>query len=87
MIVFAAAAAKAVLLTLAVSSGWLYASCQSEMLVSIPNQPHLLNKYQINMGFSYFHGIGVLSGINILVPYQIDVVKSCGFSYKKIIFI
>ena len=22
-----------------------------------PNQPHLLNRYQINMGFSHFHGI------------------------------
>ena len=42
------------------------------------------------MGFSYFRGIGFLSGINILVPYRIefiDVVKSCGFSYKKIILI
>ena len=27
------------------------------------------------MGFSYFRGIGVISGKNILVPYQIDVVK------------
>ena len=53
----------------------------------IPNQPHLLNKYQINTSFSYFRGIGVLSGINISVPYQIDVVKLCGFIYKKIIFI
>ena len=25
----------------------------------IPNQPHLLNKCQINMGFSHFHGIWV----------------------------
>ena len=39
------------------------------------------------MGFSYFRGIGILSGINILVPHHIDVVKSCGFNYKKIIFI
>ena len=42
---------------------------------STPNQPHLLNKYQINMGFSYFHGIAILPGINILKPHQIDVVK------------
>ena len=39
------------------------------------------------MGISYFRGIGVFSGMNILVPYQIDVAKSYGFSYKKIIFI
>ena len=30
---------------------------------------------KINMGLSYFRGIGVLSGINILVPYHKDVVK------------
>ena len=36
-----------------------------------PNQPRLLNKYQINMGFSHFHGIW----ITIFVPYLIDVVK------------
>ena len=30
----------------------------------IPNQPHLLKKYQINMGFSYFNEIGILSGMN-----------------------
>ena len=40
-----------------------------------PNQPHLLNKYQINMGFAYFRWVGVLSGINVLAPYQIDVFK------------
>ena len=50
-----------------------------------PNQPHLLIKYQINMGFLYVHGIGILSGINILAPYQIDVVKWCGFSNRKLI--
>ena len=51
------------------------------------NQPNLLNKYYINKGFSYFRGSGALPGINTLVHYQIDVVKSGGFSYKKIIFI
>ena len=39
------------------------------------------------MGFSYLFLIMVLSGINILIPYEIDVAKLCGFSYKKIIFI
>ena len=43
-----------------------------------PNQPHLLNKYQINMGFSHFHEFGILSGMYILAPYQIDIVKGCG---------
>ena len=28
-------------------------------IVWLPNQPHLLNKYQINMSFSYFHGIWI----------------------------
>ena len=42
-----------------------------------PNQPHLFNKYQISMGFSYYHVIGV-SGIHLLVLFHIDVVKSCG---------
>ena len=32
---------------------------------------HLLNKNQLNMGFSHFHGIWD----NIYVPCQIDVVK------------
>ena len=27
-----------------------------------PNQPHLLNKYQINMGFSHFHEFGSYLG-------------------------
>ena len=42
---------------------------------NVPNQPHLLNKYQINMGFSCIHGIWVLLGINVLAPYrhQVDV--------------
>ena len=35
-----------------------------------PNQPHLLNKYQYNMGFSHFHEFGILSGMYILAPYQ-----------------
>ena len=48
---------------------------------SLPNQPHLLNKYQISMGFSEFRWIGFLSAINILAPYQIDVVKRCGFRH------
>ena len=52
---------------------------------SIPNQPHLLNKYQINMGFSHFHEFGILSGMHILVPYQIDIVKRCGFCNGSII--
>ena len=43
--------------------------------IKYPNQPHLLNKYQINMGFSHFHEFGILSGIYILAPYQIDIVK------------
>ena len=37
-----------------------------------PNQPHLINKYQINMGFLYFHGIWILSVINILARYKIN---------------
>ena len=41
-----------------------------------PNQSHLLNKYQINMGFIHFHKIGILTGMNILAPYQIDIVVS-----------
>ena len=40
-----------------------------------PNQPHLLNKYKINMVFSHFHEFGILSGMHILAPYQIDIVK------------
>ena len=41
----------------------------------LPNQPHLLKKYQINMGFLHFHEIGILSGMYILAPYQIDFLK------------
>ena len=33
------------------------------------NQPYLLNKYQINIGFVYFRWIMVLSVINILAIY------------------
>ena len=51
------------------------------------NQPHLLNKYQINMGFSHFHEFGILSGMYILAPYQIDIVKACGFCNGNIILI
>ena len=40
--------------------------------ITISNQPYLLNKYQINMGFSYFRVTGVLSGINILAAYKIN---------------
>ena len=40
--------------------------------ITISNQPYLLNKYQINMGFAYFRGTGILSGINILTPYKIN---------------
>ena len=39
----------------------------------MPNQPHLLNKYKINMGISHFHEFGILSGMHILAPYQIDI--------------
>ena len=53
----------------------------------IPNQPHLLNKYQINMVFSHFHEFGILSGMYILAPYQIDIVKGCGFCNGNIILI
>ena len=50
-------------------------------------QPHLLNKYQINMGFSHFHEIEILSRINILSPYQIDIVIGCSFCNGNIILI
>ena len=54
----------------------------------IPNQQHLLNKYQIKRGFSCCHGIEIFSGINILTPYLIDIAKWCGFCKgKKILFI
>ena len=31
------------------------------LVMNVPNQAHLLNKYQINVGFSHFHEIGILS--------------------------
>ena len=37
-----------------------------------PNQPHLLHKYQNNIDFSYFQGIGILSVMNILASYKIN---------------
>ena len=57
------------------------------IMVTLPNQPHLLNKYQINMGFPHFHEFGILSGMYILAPYQIDIVKRCGFCNGNIILI
>ena len=57
----------------------------SQTLRKDPNQPHLLNKYPINMGFSYFHGTVIFSRINIILPYQIDVVNWCGCCKWKII--
>ena len=54
---------------------------------NLPNQPHLFNKYQINMGFSHFHEFGILSGMYIFAPYQIDIVKGCGFCNGNIILI
>ena len=55
--------------------------------IQIPNQPHLLNTYQINMGFSHFHEFRILSGMYILTPYQIDIVKGCGFCNGSCILI
>ena len=37
------------------------------------NQPHLLNKYQINMGFAHFRKIW--ENTYVFVTYQIDIVK------------
>ena len=51
------------------------------------NQPLLLNKSQINMGFTHFHECGILSGTCIWAPYQIDVVKMSGFCNGSIILI
>ena len=53
----------------------------------VPNQPHLLNKYQINVGFSHFHEFEILSGMQLLAPYQIDIVEGCGFCNGSIILI
>ena len=42
---------------------------------SVPNQPHLLNKYQINMDLTYFLEIWILSGMPIyLASCKIDIV-------------
>ena len=46
------------------------------LAASLPNQPHLLKKYQINMGFSNFHEFGILSGMCILASYQIELRKN-----------
>ena len=39
------------------------------------------------MGFSHFQEFGILSGMHILAPYQIDIVKGCGFRNGSIILI
>ena len=39
------------------------------------------------MGFSHFHEFGILSGMHILAPHQIDIVKGCGFCNGNIILI
>ena len=39
------------------------------------------------MGFSHFHEFWILSGMYILAPYQIDIVKGYGFYKGNIIFI
>ena len=63
------------------------------LCTTLPSQPHLINKYQIEICFSYFHEIVILSSMNILASYQIDIVilssmnilasyqidKGCGF--------
>ena len=48
--------------------------CKTLRYRAVPTKTYLLNKYQINMGISYFRGIWVLSGMNILVPYHITIV-------------
>ena len=53
----------------------------------LPNQPHLLNKYQVHMVFSHFHEFVIWSRISIMAPYQIDIVKGCGFCNGSIILI
>ena len=37
------------------------------------------------MGFSHYHEFGILSGMCILAPYQIDIVEGCGFCNGSII--
>ena len=39
------------------------------------------------MGFSHFHEFGILSGMYILAPHQIDIVKGCGFCNGSIILL
>ena len=39
------------------------------------------------MGISHFHEFGILSRIYILAPYQIDILKGCGFFNGNIILI
>ena len=39
------------------------------------------------MGFSHFLEFGILSGMYILAPYQIDIVKGCGFCNGNIVLI
>ena len=39
------------------------------------------------MGFSYFHEIVILSGMNIFSSDKTDIVKGCGFWNGKIILI
>ena len=65
----------------------LHARRPANDLTKHPNQPHLLNKYHINMGFSHFREFGISSGMHILAPYQIDIVKGCGFCNGSIIVI
>ena len=38
---------------------------------------------QLTTFIKYFHEIGILSGMTILAPYQIDIVKGCGFWNAK----
>ena len=61
--------------TTVVIFSWEMTSCASHL---ISDSMYWLNKYQINMGFC----ISMESGITISVPYQIDVVKWCSFSYR-----
>ena len=41
----------------------------------------------MNMGFSHFHELGILSGMFILAPRQINSVKECGLCNDSIILI
>ena len=50
----------------------LYCYCSICRDETCPNEPHLLNKYKINKGFSYFNGIRISSVINILTPYKMN---------------